>query len=138
MSWERICRASSGGRLNCDMEWATVFQGGIRLSKRAKEQFFGDCEYVEIWMDKEAGKLAAKPLREVAHHAYKLCLTGDLKHSKGCWYIPCRAAVRAWDKEIKGRHHCSLVPTDDGLIEFVPIDWKPNAVRPVAQASEDK
>lgn len=122
MSWELFDRKNAGGRYrySTSLEWVTVFPGGIRLSHLAKEHWVKDKEFAEIYMDRETGRLAFKPLAQPTMNAYKISQQGDIKRGHPCFYIPCRAAITFWNKTLKGRHHCSLKETEGGLIELVP------------------
>lgn len=120
--WQRHSRLGSGGNLRLSQftEWATVFQGGIRLSKLAKERWVEDCNFAEIYIDESNDKLAFRPITEASFHSYKICQQGDIINGNPTFYIPCRSAITSWRPKTK-RLVCFLREAEGGLIEVVPI-----------------
>jgi hypothetical protein len=124
MTWELFERKSSGGcyaRRSQFMEWVTIFSKGIRFSRPAKERWLGDRKFVEVFIDREAGRIAFKSIEAPSMSAYKVCIQGDTSKGKGCFYIPCRAAVTNWKGTSKiFRTHCTLTQIENGIVELIP------------------
>jgi hypothetical protein len=121
MCWERYDRKTAGGRSSQFLEWVTVFGGGIRFSKPAKERWLGERGFVEIFVDRDTHSLGFKSIAEPTMDAFKVMAQGDIKGGNPNYIVTCRSAITWWDKGLKGRHHCKLVETThNGIIQVVP------------------
>jgi hypothetical protein len=120
--WERYDRKSAGGsyRYSAFLEWVTIFPGGIRFSRPAKERWLGDRPFVDVYVDREAGDIAFKSLETPGMSSFKVSQQGAIKQGKPNYYIPCRSAVNFWRKGMKGRFLCTLVDAGDGLVQLIP------------------
>lgn len=118
--WEVYKRRSSGRtRGSISVPSVTIFSGGIRFNRLAKEKWLGEAKYVTVWIDKESHRIAFRPESTPTVSSYRVCVQGK---NLSTFYVPCRSAVTAWRKMEKYTSlSMSCREIENGLLEFVPL-----------------